>query len=91
MDDQQWLTERFQQHRPHLRAVASRMLGSLADATTPSRTPGSASAAHGPTRSATSRRGWPRSSPGQPARSRCSRPLGEWSGRADWCASGDRV
>ena len=32
MDDQQWLTERFQQHRPHLRAVAYRMLGSLADA-----------------------------------------------------------
>ena len=32
MDDQQWLTERFQQHRPHLRAVAYRMLGSLTDA-----------------------------------------------------------
>jgi RNA polymerase sigma factor (sigma-70 family) len=32
VDDQQWLTERFQQHRPHLRAVAYRMLGSLADA-----------------------------------------------------------
>jgi RNA polymerase sigma factor (sigma-70 family) len=32
VDDQQWLTERFQQHRPHLRAVAYRMLGSLAEA-----------------------------------------------------------
>jgi DNA-directed RNA polymerase specialized sigma24 family protein/ketosteroid isomerase-like protein len=32
VDDQQWLTEHFQQHRPHLRAVAYRMLGSLADA-----------------------------------------------------------
>ena len=32
MDDQQWLTERFQAHRPHLRAVAYRMLGSLTDA-----------------------------------------------------------
>jgi DNA-directed RNA polymerase specialized sigma24 family protein len=32
VDDQQWLTERFQQHRPHLRAVAYRMLGSLTDA-----------------------------------------------------------
>jgi RNA polymerase sigma factor (sigma-70 family) len=32
VDDQQWLTEHFQAHRPHLRAVAYRMLGSLADA-----------------------------------------------------------
>jgi DNA-directed RNA polymerase specialized sigma24 family protein len=32
VDDQQWLTERFQAHRPHLRAVAYRMLGSLTDA-----------------------------------------------------------
>jgi RNA polymerase sigma-70 factor (ECF subfamily) len=28
MDEREWLTERFEQHRPHLRAVAYRMLGS---------------------------------------------------------------
>jgi RNA polymerase sigma factor (sigma-70 family) len=32
MDDQQWLAERFEEHRPRLRAVAYRMLGSLTDA-----------------------------------------------------------
>ncbi|HKS46576.1 MAG TPA: sigma-70 family RNA polymerase sigma factor [Amycolatopsis sp.] len=32
MDDHEWLAERFEQHRPRLRAVAYRMLGSLADA-----------------------------------------------------------
>src|ERR687888_1904173 len=32
MDDTQWLAERFEQHRPRLRAVAYRMLGSLAEA-----------------------------------------------------------
>jgi RNA polymerase sigma factor (sigma-70 family) len=32
MDEREWLTERFQQHRPHLRAVAYRMLGSVAEA-----------------------------------------------------------
>ncbi len=32
MDDKQWLTGQFERHRPHLRAVAYRMLGSLADA-----------------------------------------------------------
>jgi len=32
MDDRQWLAERFEQNRPHLRAVAYRMLGSLSDA-----------------------------------------------------------
>jgi RNA polymerase sigma-70 factor (ECF subfamily) len=32
MDDSEWLAERFEQHRPHLRAVAYRMLGSLAEA-----------------------------------------------------------
>jgi RNA polymerase sigma factor (sigma-70 family) len=31
MDEREWLTERFQQHRPHLRAVAYRMLGSVAE------------------------------------------------------------
>jgi RNA polymerase sigma factor (sigma-70 family) len=29
LDDEQWLAERFEEHRPHLRAVAYRMLGSL--------------------------------------------------------------
>jgi RNA polymerase sigma-70 factor (ECF subfamily) len=31
MDEVQWLTGRFQEHRPRLRAVAYQMLGSLAD------------------------------------------------------------
>lgn len=31
-DEREWLVERFEEHRPHLRAVAYRMLGSLADA-----------------------------------------------------------
>ncbi|SDZ10012.1 RNA polymerase sigma-70 factor, ECF subfamily [Geodermatophilus africanus] len=32
MDDREWLTERFEAHRPRLRAVAYRMLGSLSEA-----------------------------------------------------------
>jgi RNA polymerase sigma factor (sigma-70 family) len=32
VDEREWLTERFQQHRPHLRAVAYRMLGSVSEA-----------------------------------------------------------
>jgi len=32
MDEQQWLTEQFEEHRSHLRAVAYRMLGSLSEA-----------------------------------------------------------
>jgi RNA polymerase sigma factor (sigma-70 family) len=32
MDRNDWLVERFDAHRPHLRAVAYRMLGSLGDA-----------------------------------------------------------
>jgi RNA polymerase sigma factor (sigma-70 family) len=32
MNEQQWLADRFEEHRPHLRAVAYRMLGSLAEA-----------------------------------------------------------
>ena len=31
-DDSEWLAGRFEEHRPHLRAVAYRMLGSLTDA-----------------------------------------------------------
>ena len=32
MDEHEWLAERFEEHRPHLRAVAYRMLGSLSEA-----------------------------------------------------------
>jgi RNA polymerase sigma-70 factor, ECF subfamily len=32
MDEHDWLAERFQAHRPHLRAVAYRLLGSLSEA-----------------------------------------------------------
>jgi RNA polymerase sigma-70 factor, ECF subfamily len=32
MDENEWLTERFEEHRGHLRAVAYRMLGSLTEA-----------------------------------------------------------
>lgn len=32
MDEQQWLAQRFEEHRTHLRAVAYRMLGSLSEA-----------------------------------------------------------
>jgi RNA polymerase sigma factor (sigma-70 family) len=32
MNEQEWLAERFQERRPHLRAVAYRMLGSLSEA-----------------------------------------------------------
>jgi RNA polymerase sigma factor (sigma-70 family) len=32
VDDQDWLAERFEQHRPRLRAVSYRMLGSLSEA-----------------------------------------------------------
>src|SRR5919204_1101258 len=32
MDERDWLVECFEQHRPHLKAVAYRMLGSLAEA-----------------------------------------------------------
>ena len=31
MDERDWLTARFEQHRPHLRAVAYRMLGSVSE------------------------------------------------------------
>jgi hypothetical protein len=32
MDETEWIAERFEAHRPRLRAVAYRMLGSLAEA-----------------------------------------------------------
>lgn len=32
MDEQEWLADRFEEHRAHLRAVAYRMLGSVAEA-----------------------------------------------------------
>src|SRR5215472_9202638 len=32
MDDNEWLAGHFERHRPHLRAVAYRMLGSLTEA-----------------------------------------------------------
>lgn len=32
MDGNEWLADRFEEHRPHLRAVAYRMLGSLSEA-----------------------------------------------------------
>jgi RNA polymerase sigma factor (sigma-70 family) len=32
MDEREWLADRFQEHRPHLRAVAYRMLGSTSEA-----------------------------------------------------------
>src|SRR5262249_26402546 len=32
VDQQEWLAERFEEHRPRLRAVAYRMLGSVSDA-----------------------------------------------------------
>src|ERR687898_1963275 len=32
MDEREWLTQRFQEHRPRLRALAYRMLGSTSEA-----------------------------------------------------------
>ena len=32
MEEREWLTDRFEEHRPHLRAVAYRMLGSVSEA-----------------------------------------------------------
>lgn len=32
MDENEWLGDRFEDHRAHLKAVAYRMLGSLAEA-----------------------------------------------------------
>jgi DNA-directed RNA polymerase specialized sigma24 family protein len=41
MDENEWLADRFEEHRAHLRAVAYRMLGS-SPRPTPFRTPGCA-------------------------------------------------
>ena len=41
MHDQDWLAERFEANRAHLRGVAYRMLGRCPRPTTPSRRPGS--------------------------------------------------
>jgi hypothetical protein len=32
LDENEWLAERFEEHRAHLRAIAYRMLGSLTEA-----------------------------------------------------------
>ncbi|MBV9278544.1 MAG: RNA polymerase subunit sigma-70, partial [Chloroflexi bacterium] len=32
MNENEWLADRFEEHRPHLQSVAYRMLGSLAEA-----------------------------------------------------------
>ncbi|CAA9445952.1 MAG: RNA polymerase sigma factor [uncultured Rubrobacteraceae bacterium] len=32
MDEHEWLAQRFEEHRTHLRAVAYRMLGSISEA-----------------------------------------------------------
>ena len=32
MDEKEWLAERFEDHRPRMRAVAYRMLGSVSEA-----------------------------------------------------------
>ena len=45
MDEYDCLAEQFEANRPHLRAVAYRMLGSLSERTMPCRNPGSASIA----------------------------------------------
>ena len=42
MDEREWLVERFEEQRAHLKAVAYRMLGSLAEAADAVRMPGCA-------------------------------------------------
>jgi hypothetical protein len=51
MGENQWLADRFEEHRPHLRAAAFRMPARSPRPTTPSRTPGCASAGLGPAKS----------------------------------------
>ncbi len=43
MDDNQWMTDRFEERRTRLRGVAYRMLGSVQEADDASRRPGCAS------------------------------------------------
>ena len=57
MDEREWLAQRFEPSRCHLRAVAYRMLGSLSGRTMPSRKPGFGSAALTPAASRISA-GW---------------------------------
>ena len=57
MDEREWLTERFQQHRSHLRAVAYRMLGSVTEADDASRKHGFGFATRIPRASRTCRPG----------------------------------
>jgi Sigma-70 region 2 len=54
MEDRGWLTERFQEHHRRLRAVAYRMLGSLAEADDAVQRLGCGYAALTPARSRTS-------------------------------------
>ena len=54
MDERDWLVEHFEEHRPHLRAVAYRMLGSLAEADEAVQDAGCASAVQEPMGSKTS-------------------------------------
>src|SRR5918995_4926736 len=64
MEEHEWLAQRFDAHRTHLRAVAYGMLGPSAKRTTPSRKLGSGSAAPTPGASKTWGDGSPRSSGG---------------------------
>lgn len=57
MEEREWLTERFQEHRPHLRAVAYRMLGSFPEADDGFRRHGFGLATRIPEASRTCRRG----------------------------------
>jgi hypothetical protein len=57
MDEHDWLAQRFEEHRAHLRAVAYRMLGSPSEAEEPCRKPGCASVGPVPTGSRTSEGG----------------------------------
>jgi DNA-directed RNA polymerase specialized sigma24 family protein len=57
MDERDWLAERFQAHRPWLRAVGYRLLGSASEADDAVQDAWERSAAPAPTGSRTSRRG----------------------------------
>ena len=57
MDERDWLAERFQAHRPWLRAVGYRLLGSASEADDAVQDAWERSAAPAPTGSRSSRRG----------------------------------